>query len=204
MDRTTREYLVFRLVVIAWLIGWYFKYSFLAPHLLHHIHEYPVIIHQFPAFFQNKYVAGCAYFLPILAGLGIFIPRRRVYLCIATILLGCTTTLGLHIDTYNDMTFISSFWVAIWLVWYAYYIDDAKHIVRHAPMLAKCMIALLFLGGTIGKLTPEYWSGEVFYNTVIRQTPGFFGSMVVQYCTVDQQKMIMSLVSKLSLSLKAC
>lgn len=195
--KTNREYLVFRLAVIAWLIGWFFKYAFFAPHLLFQIHEYPVIIQQFPAFFQNKYVAGYAYFLPLLAIIGIFFQRRRVYLTIGLVLLSCATLLGLHIDTYNDMTFISSFWVAIWLVWYAYYIDDTDHIKQQAPMLAKCIIGLLFLGGTIGKLTPEYWSGEVFYNTVIRQTPGFFGSLVVQYCSVEQQKFIMSLVSKI-------
>lgn len=194
-----REYLVFRICVAAWLFGWFFKYHYhFAPHLLQRIIAFPIVTEQFPSFFMNPYVAIIAYHLPLLCVFGFFIKRhiRTVYISIGLLLLLCTTILGLHIDTYNDMTFISSFWVAIWLAWYAYYIDDKEHIARHAPFLVKCIIALLFLGGTVGKLTPEYWSGEVFYNTVIHQTPGFFGEFISSAYSIEQQKVIIGFLSK--------
>jgi hypothetical protein len=104
--------------------------------------------------------------------------------------------LGLHIETYNDMTFISSFWVALWLVWYAFHMHDSAHIVRHAPFLAQCLIAMIFLGGTVGKLTPEYWSGEAFYNLIIRFQPQYLGRLIHDHFSIEQQKIFASVFSK--------
>lgn len=196
MKGANREYLVFRLSALAWLTGWFFKYGYFYPYLLHTTQVYPVTAAQFPAFFENPGVAAVVYHLPLLAAAGLFFQRRAVFIATGCLFLLCAGILGLHIDTYNDMTFVSSFWVAVWLIWYAVHIDKPDHIAEHAPFLAKCIVGLLFLGGTVGKLTPEYWSGEVFYNTVVRQTPGFFGMFVAKTFSVDQQRLIMSIISK--------
>ncbi len=190
------EYRVFRLCAMAWLLGWLVKIWYFFPYLRYHIFMFPVTAKQFPEFFLNNNVALIAYHLPIVCLFFLFIEKRVVLLFIASIMLACTTVLGLHIDTYNDMTFISSFWVALWLLWFAYNINDRAHIVRHAPYLAQCIIGLLFLGGTVGKLTPEYWSGEAFYNLVVRETPGPFGLYLLEHYSVETQKVIMAYVSK--------
>ena len=196
MTEHRKEYVVFRLCVMAWLFGWYYKYWFFYGYFGHETFDFPVITPQFPQFFLHNGVALVVYYLPVFCLPALFIERRAISLSIAATLLVCATILGLHIDTYNDMTFISSFWIALWLLWFAYHIDDRAHIARHAPFLAKCIIGLLFLGGTVGKLTPQYWSGEAFYNLVVRETPGYVGTFLLTHFSVEEQKMIIGYLSK--------
>lgn len=188
---------VFQWTVLAWLAGWYIKGKFFHPYLLFHIYAYPMTHAQFPPFFQNPAVAIAAYYLPILCFAGILLKRQAVYKLISLILFSCTVILGLHMDTYNDMTFISSFWVALWLVWYAFHLHDHDHIRRHAPLLVKCMVAMIFLGGTVGKLTPEYWSGEAFYNLIIHFQPQYVGRLIHDHFSIDHQKLFASVFAKL-------
>lgn len=197
MEQKNREYLVFQISVAAWLFGWFVKYKFFGPYLSSDIFAYPVFAEQFPRFFQNPSVAFTAYHMPVLCLLGLLTQRRLVYIVMSLLMLVCTTLLGLHISTYNDMTFISSFWAALWLVWYTFHMDDKQHIRVHAPFLVKCIIALLFLGGTAGKLTPEYWSGEAFYNLIVRQTPGYIGVYLINTFSVENQRLILGIVSKI-------
>jgi len=197
MKREGRVYLVFQISAAAWLFGWFLKYKFFGPYFSNLIFTYPVFTDQFPPFFQNPNVAFTAYHMPVLCILGIFTQKRFVYIGMSLLMLICTIILGLHIDTYNDMTFISSFWVALWLLWYSFHIDDQRHIKAHAPLIAKCIIALLFLGGTVGKLTPEYWSGEAFYNLVVHQTPGYAGIYLRNTFTIENQKLILGVLSKM-------
>jgi len=197
MKQEGREYLVFRLSAAAWLFGWFLKYKFFGPYFSHLIFAYPVSAQQFPHFFLNPSIAFAAYHMPVLCIFGLLTQKRLVYIFMSLLMVICTTILGLHINTYNDMTFISSFWVALWLAWYAFHIDDRHHIQTHAPFMAKCIIALLFLGGTVGKLTPEYWSGEAFYNLVVHQTPGYVGIYLMNAFSVENQKLILSVLSKI-------
>ena len=197
MEQRNQQYLVFQLSVAAWLFGWFLKYKFFGAYLSNDIFAYPVLAKQFPRFFQNPSVAFTAYHMPILCPLGLLTQKRLVYIFISLLMLACTTILGLHSDTYNDMTFVSSFWVALWLVWYAFHIEDPQHIQTHAPFLTKCIIALLFLGGAVGKLTPEYWNGRAFYNLVVHQTPGYVGAYLINTFSIEHQKLIVGVLSKI-------
>lgn len=188
---------VFQLTVIAWLTGWYIKGKFFHSYLLFYIYAYPVSSAQFPPFFQNPVVTTTAYYLPLFCFAGIILRRQAVYQAISLVLLMCAAILGLHMNTYNDMTFISSFWVALWLVWYAFHIHDHEHIQRHALFLVQCMVAMIFLGGTVGKLTPEYWSGEAFYNLIINFQPQYLGRLVHDHLSVENQKLFASIFSKI-------
>jgi hypothetical protein len=68
----------------------------------------------------------------------------------------------LHINTYNDVGFITSFWVGLWLVWFAFNMDTKKNNFElHAIQLALSIVTLIFLGGAIGKCSREWWDGDV-------------------------------------------
>lgn len=188
---------VFQLTVLAWLMGWYIKGKFFHQYLLFHIYAYPISHAQFPPFFQDPAIATAAYYLPVLCFAGILLSRQDVYKVISLLLLSCTVILGLHMETYNDMTFISSFWVALWLVWYAFHLHDHAHIRRHAPFLVQCMVAMIFLGGTVGKLTPEYWSGEAFYNLIIHFQPQYVGRLIHDHFSMEHQKIFSSVFAKM-------
>ena len=182
---------------MAWLFGWYIKLWFFYDYLRFEIFEFPVRSEQFPDFFLSNEISLAAYYLPALTLFPLFIEKRRVCIAISCVLLACATILGLHVNTYNDMTFVSSFWIAAWLLWFACSLNAHDHLARHAPMLAKCIIALLFLGGTVGKVTPEYWSGEAFYNLVVRETPAYFGNFLTAHFSADEQLAILAVVSKI-------
>ncbi len=198
-----RLFRIFRLVTLAWLIGWYFKFSFFATYFRHIIHAFPVSHELFPAMFTNNMISAWFYFLPVAVLPLLFVPRRAAALITSSVLLVCAVVTGLHINTYNDMTFVSSFWVALWLMWLSIHMNDLKHVQAHGPMLIKCLIGMIFLGGTVGKLTDEYWNGEVFYNTVVKQTPGFFGLFLREHFAIGQQQTIVAFISKLIIGVEA-
>lgn len=203
MSVDARLFRIFRLVVLAWLLGWFFKFTFFSTYFRHIIHAFPVTHEQFPSFFTNNVVSMLFYFLPVVVLPALFIPRRIIAMLTAGILLLASIVSGLHINTYNDMTFVSSFWVALWLLWLSIHIHNPQQAVVHGPRLIKCLIGMIFLGGTVGKLTDEYWNGEVFYNTVVKQTPGFFGLYLRENFPLDQQHAIVALISKLIIIVEA-
>lgn len=197
MSTTDKLFSVFQITTLAWLTGWFIKIKFFHSYLSYIIYAYPVMNNQFPPFFQNPALASSAFYLPVICFAGVLFRRRSVYQLISLLLLLCAVILGLHTDTYNDMTFISSFWVALWLVWYAFHLHDPDHIRQHAPFLAKCIIAVIFLGGTVGKLTHEYWSGEAFYNLLIHVQPQYLGRLIHDNLPLDQQKIFSGIFSKI-------
>ena len=69
----------------------------------------------------------------------------------------------MHQNTYNDATFVTSFWSALWLVWLAFN-GNREAAKVHAMALASMIVGMTFLSGFVGKLTPEYLSGEVIRN----------------------------------------
>ncbi len=190
-------FLVFRLTILTWLFGWFFKFKFLSRHYGFYTFVYPFFHEQFPAFFLDPAVSYIAFYLPLVAILVFLTNSRVIARGVSLVMLICAGILGLHINSYSDMTYISSFWVAMWLLWYAFHLDDPDHLRQHAPRLAQCVIGLLFLGGTVGKLTPEYWGGEAFHQLVVLDTPGFVGQLLTAFCPLQQQQFIMSILSKL-------
>ena len=85
----------------------------------------------------------------------------------------------LHQDSANDATFETSFWVGAWLVWFTWSMrrSDADFLA-HARSLALCVVAIQFCGGFVGKLTSEYWSGQVLADMFMQQTQGLAASWV--------------------------
>lgn len=79
-----------------------------------------------------------------------------------------------HVETASDATFVTSLWVSLWLTWFtanAHRSDEAFGVIARG--LAHAVVALVFLGGLVGKLTPEYWSGEAFYGLYFQRDSGW-------------------------------
>jgi hypothetical protein len=72
--------------------------------------------------------------------------------------------LCIHQGSYNDVTFLTCFWVAAWCSWFTMRIDDPEdELLAKGKTFGILIVSMIFLGGAVGKWTPGYWSGEVLY-----------------------------------------
>jgi hypothetical protein len=92
---------------------------------------------------------------------------RRIAIAISG--LACTVML-LHQGTYNDMTFTTVWWCNVWALWYVWRmdVDPPGELRRKAAFLSRLLISVVLIGGAVGKMTGEYWSGEVFFEIYFR------------------------------------
>ncbi len=157
-----QHYSIARIVILFWLTGWFIKRWFYEPYLLYSAKPFPVVHPLFPEFFRNADVAIFFYFLPLVIIPLIFLRRGFGLKLSAIVMVVCAAILNLHIDTCNDVTFLTSSWVGLWLAWFIFHADQpVKDFRKHAKILCLCIVGMIFLGGFVGKLTPEYWSGQV-------------------------------------------
>lgn len=128
---------------------------------------FSIPLHQsfFPAFFSAATVVIAAYWAAVV-GLGYLwltesdTGRRRA----AWSVVGALTILILHQGTYNDMTFTTAWWAAIWSAWFAGRIDENdRELLDRGARLSRTILSVILLGGAVGKWTAEYWSGQVLY-----------------------------------------
>ncbi|MEM6688630.1 MAG: hypothetical protein AAF664_04330 [Planctomycetota bacterium] len=91
------------------------------------------------------------------------VTRMRIYAVVS--LIGLAVLL-LHQGTYNDATFTTSFWAALWNAWFVTRLrsDNGEVLLKKASFLSRIIISMILLGGAAGKWTAEYWSGEVLYD----------------------------------------
>jgi hypothetical protein len=162
-----------RIAAACWLLGWVTKFAFLRAYLFGTVVANPIEISFFPAWLRAPGAAQAAYVLPALA-LPMFVSRRRIFFCLAAAAFTIASALLLlHQDTHNDATFVTSFWAALWLAWLACGMRRADEaFTLHARSLALCVVGLMFLGGFVGKLTPEYWSGQALADIFLDQKDG--------------------------------
>ncbi len=159
-----------RLMMLFWLAGWFLKASFFVPYLLRTTVVYPVVDAFFPSFFVNPFVAMTFYLLPVLIVPVAVLKWQRWFLVSAVLMVVCAAMLNLHINTSNDATFVTSFWSGLWLCWLVRHVFETDDSFKlQAKVLAQCVVAIMFMGGVVGKLTPEYWSGEIFRQIFIEQ-----------------------------------
>ena len=191
---------IVRGVMIAWLIGWYIKGYFYFPYLFHEIAVAPIQNSFFPVVFSNPLTAQSAYVLPILIILTIFKSEPRFFRLSSCLMIFSSAILCWHKDTYSDATFVISFWVALWLLWVSIHIKRIDAGFRlHAKMLAVSILSIVFMGGLVGKLTPEYWNGQIFYHIFVVQNnhwpffwlkKSFSWEQLQSWCTVISRLMI--------------
>src|SRR5262249_29147240 len=78
----------------------------------------------------------------------------------------CAAIACVHLETFFDATFVTSFWSAAWLLWF---VTLGRGEPLHASVLARAVVAVIFLWGVMGKATQGYWNGEVFYHVYFLQ-----------------------------------
>ncbi|OYP30349.1 hypothetical protein [Rhodopirellula sp. MGV] len=161
-----RVFAAYLVVQCCLFIGLVWKYSFfyLADQVYRH---FPISDSFFPEWLQSPDVARNAYIGSLSAIiLGVFglTPWMRTFAAMGTT--GCLGVLLLHQSSHNDMTFATSAWVSLWVCWLTTRMshEDPYPLLRRAAFLARVICSMILLGGAVGKWTPEYWSGEVFYD----------------------------------------
>jgi hypothetical protein len=128
--------------------------------------ETPIIDEFFPSVFRSNATLGCAYILPILLGGAVFRSKKlwvlRSYAFLALVSL---SVLCVHQGSYNDVSFMTAWWTSLWLCWLATAAACADDRLLHqrGARLALAILAMILLGGGVGKWSAEYWSGSVLY-----------------------------------------
>ncbi len=164
---------IFRIVFVFWLLGWFCN----APGFLANFFDalkYPLEYTLFPPILRLPSIALIVYLAPLLSILA-FVQSSRALLRGTSIVLALLAFfLCLHLETCNDATFVTSFWSALWLVWWTWngHREDIRFFI-HARALAHTIVGVIFLGGAIGKLTGEYRNGEAFFQLYFKDNPAF-------------------------------
>lgn len=147
---------------------WKFSYFRLAPEIYL---EIPLHDPFFPAWLRSVYTLTVAYLLTVVAiVVSIGTASRSLQRVCSWVTFFGTTVLCVHQGSYNDMTFVTAWWVSLWSLWYVHrdWKDDPDSLLRNAAFLSRLIISMIVLGGAVGKWTGEYWSGEVFYDIYFR------------------------------------
>lgn len=155
-----------RVATAGWLVGWYWKILPNAGHL-REAAAWPIDLDTLPALLRAPWLAIVAYALPLAGAGALFAGARRARLAGAALLALAAAIGCVHVELFNDATFVTSFWTALWIAWLA--AASADELGRHGPLLARCVVAFVFFGGAVGKLSGSYWSGEVFYHLYFEQ-----------------------------------
>ena len=135
-------------------------------------HRFPLDDPFFPDWLRSAAVIRWTYLTAVSAiVVNLFVPLRSIRLVAGVVSLVALSITCLHQASYNDMTFVTSWWVALWSLWFVGQSGSDKNdprLIARAALLSRLIISMILLGGAIGKWTPEYWSGEVFFDIYFR------------------------------------
>jgi hypothetical protein len=159
-----RPLLAFRLVIGATLVALLWKVMFFI--VIANVYlEMPLRQRLFPAFFESAVTFAASYatvaltLLCVLLARGSRVRRWGTWLAFAGV-----STLCLHQGSYNDATFTTAWWTLLWSAWFAGRLDQGdEDLLARGARLSRAILAVILLGGAVGKWTPEYWSGQVLY-----------------------------------------
>ena len=154
-----------RLVIFGLVSAWVIKAGYLVKLFVGNV-GHDVAHPLFPAFFENGWVSLVAYLLPMLAAVSFCFPLTQArVISVASLFAACALTLLLHANGHNDATYCTVLWVSLWLLWLGtQWHAPVTQTTRIAIVLGHAIVGMIFLGGFVGKLTPEYWSGETLYH----------------------------------------
>lgn len=119
----------------------------------------------FPSFLSNTIVLGFMLIAPVVLGTIVMVVHNKPFLILHSVVtLLCMFGMCIHQGSYNDVTFLTCFWVSLWCVWYSVKLGSPpRELIAKSQTFAILIISLIFLGGAVGKWTPGYWSGQVLY-----------------------------------------
>ncbi|MBZ0165323.1 MAG: hypothetical protein K8I00_00850, partial [Candidatus Omnitrophica bacterium] len=145
------------MVMGFWVLGWFVRTKYFLTYLFGHVLKYPVAHDFFPGFLQNGEVSVVIFFLPLLALTALINPSRAKYLFASSVLIVSAAVSMCHLDTYNDATNVTCLWVGVWLFWVSWNLQRTdESFCWQACFLAQLIVGMIFLGGAVGKMTPEY------------------------------------------------
>lgn len=162
-----RARIAWRVAGAAWLVGWFWKTPFWIENF-RIMFRHPVVYDGLPGWLQPPWLALAAWLAPLFAAWPLWRPRRLTVRIAAPLMLVSAFVGCVHVETFSDATFLTSFWSAAWLTWLAWAPDD-EAIRRHGPLLSRSVLAFVFLGAAVGKTTPEYLGGDAFYHLYFLQ-----------------------------------
>jgi hypothetical protein len=125
----------------------------------------PLAVPFFPEVLQNFALAAAAYCVPLVLGSWALLRAspRAAWVALLSFF-GGSCVLLLHQDTYNDATFVTSFWVSLIGLWFHRASARAgAELASRTAYLTQLLIGLLFFGGFVGKLSPGYFDGSTLY-----------------------------------------
>ncbi|MGE0266954.1 MAG: hypothetical protein AB7S78_00680 [Candidatus Omnitrophota bacterium] len=196
-ESITTNIRVLRWTMIFWLAGWFVRTLYFIEYLFVYIVRYPVHFDFFPEILQSPDVSIGIYFLPLLALPAVIRPTHRRLIAASLLLIVCSLVSLWHLDTYNDATYVTCFWVSVWMVWVAFNIRRVDYGFRClACFLAQLIVGMIFMGGAIGKMTPEYLSGEAWSNMFLKQNHYILGVWISQILTSGQIAIFSQILSK--------
>lgn len=160
---TALEGRVYRVVAVAWLLGWYWKGGFYAGYLLGETFAWPLAHPGFPSVLQHPAVSAVAWLAPLATVPALVRPDRWARPA-SLVMLGSALVCVVHLETFSDATFLTSLLVALWLTWFTRRGTAGDPDARiHAVALAQVTVAALFLAPALGKLTGDYTGGAAFH-----------------------------------------
>ncbi|MDB2686746.1 hypothetical protein N9Y42_06000 [Mariniblastus sp.] len=153
----------------------------------------------FPAFFRNQTVARMAYLIAVAVSTLLLLSKSRSILTFGSMLLvGTLFTLNIHQSGFNDVTFLCCGWSALWCLWFSTQISEANQsLLPRAAWLSHAILSLILIGGAVGKMTPEYWSGQVLYEIYFVDRDFWFYNIIRDSCTADGLRDAATLHSRL-------
>lgn len=161
-----------RVAVLAISVAWLCKTPFWTVAVPNYV-AWPLHDFFFPAALQRVEVVIAVAVVAVSASVWAvcFATVTRLVLALGAQLLGSLVLL-LHQLTYNDATFVTSSWCALYALWLAHAsARESSSLAARATPLAYLVVALLFFGGLLGKLTPGYWDGSVMYGLYFQSSP---------------------------------
>lgn len=156
------------------LISWFVKCN-IQISVFFQAREMTILKHPLlPDWLCSPLVGGIIYFAPMLCVMGLLARRAMWMRLCAIIYTTCSLLMLWHIQSFNDATEVTGFWTGLWLLWWAgkVHAEDEKSL-WHGVSIAVAVVSLCWLGGGLGKLTSEYWSGEPFYHLYFMDKPQF-------------------------------
>jgi len=196
MDSKT-NFKVARVVILFWMMGWFIKILFFGPYLLETAMVYPLRVSFFPSFFSDHRISAVFYFLPVCVLAVFFVERKPVFISSAALMLVCAAVMNLHVNTHNDATFVTTFWAALWLCWFVFRMDRLdESVALHGRFLVQCLLGMIFMAGTFGKLMDEFSNGEIIFNIFISQGEGSPLRWILGGLSPQLQGLVVAWISK--------
>ncbi|TWU59409.1 hypothetical protein Poly51_21970 [Rubripirellula tenax] len=168
--RIDRVVVAHRIVQLGMLLGMIWKWTYFVAAADVYA-DIPINDDFFPGLLRAASVVVVAYLAAAATiGLNLITASRPLQIFCSVVTLAGSTVLCLHQASYNDMTFVTTWWTALWSVWFVWHMNDpdVDGLLRRGAFLGRLIISMILLGGGVGKWTSEYWSGEVFYDIYFR------------------------------------